>query len=380
MDTLRHMHALDKLVSLLSKNNKYIVTQVCGILNNLCPSSLGKVDSLRILQAPHFLSLLRTNKNKGVVRGAKLVLEQIDLSKNGLSQEIVNGNGDLDKILESLFYLDEDNTSDQEERKTPSRKMNNTEEMKNKNIREDGALVSTKKPTTNKIKSKIRPKIIKKLSFLTENESNIGKTEKLRSPVHYSIKSSPNRTELIDQAKNGSQSSVKTLTYEHDTPKNSPQRDPPPPPAPQSYQGNDVYWATDELYPPYPYAPPYPQYPHYLDMPPPNLYHTRPMTHHIGYLPHHYMSMTPTQKYPYSAHNSPYKRTPCSPRPMRPYHFNEALNQHYAQQQQQQQQHYRMPTNSSLSRHEIAINQARLDKHSKSRSYTDSQGDLVTDL
>ena len=79
MQTLRQMKALDKLISLLSEDNEYIVTQVCGILNNLSSSSLENVDSLRSLNNPHFLTLLRKDRNRGVVRGAKLVLERMIL-------------------------------------------------------------------------------------------------------------------------------------------------------------------------------------------------------------------------------------------------------------------------------------------------------------
>ena len=66
MQTLRQMKALDKLISLLSEDNEYIVTQVCGILNNLSSSSLENVDSLRSLNNPHFLTLLRKDRNRGV--------------------------------------------------------------------------------------------------------------------------------------------------------------------------------------------------------------------------------------------------------------------------------------------------------------------------
>ena len=142
MQTLRQMKALDKLISLLSEDNEYIVTQVCGILNNLSSSSLENVDSLRSLNNPHFLTLLRKDRNRGVVRGAKLVLERMILSKNGLSQESINGTVDLDQVLESLYYLNEDNNPNQDEGRTPTRKMNHTDEVltgKNENTREDGA-------------------------------------------------------------------------------------------------------------------------------------------------------------------------------------------------------------------------------------------------
>ena len=75
MQTLRQMKALDKLISLLSEDNEYIVTQVCGILNNLSSSSLENVDSLRSLNNPHFLTLLRKDRNRGVaLRSVQLEL------------------------------------------------------------------------------------------------------------------------------------------------------------------------------------------------------------------------------------------------------------------------------------------------------------------
>ena len=390
MQIVRKLNALGKLVTLLSSDNEFVLAHVCGILNNLSASSAENVATLWDLRAPQLLDKLKTNKNKLIVERAENVLKHLIASRNDeLSAESI---GDPENLEPNEPNLLEEERTDPSFRNLDIHRVRIKDEESQTSIseinREDEVLKKIrKKSKQNKI-----PSFIKKLSFRKEDSDQtsdqIDRNSNQQSPSHFQVDTSPHRPDTKGaELPTGSQSSVKTLvsTQEYSTPQNSPQT--------QHYKHyphmhHDLLSVVrpDEIYPQYPYAASYP-YPHHLiDMPPPPgpMYPTRPMSHapHIGYVPPHYMNMR--SKYvhqgAYSAHNSPYKPShvhASPPPPLRPNHFNQSLNFQYTQEP------YRMSSDlqlNQISRHDAAIMKARLDKHSKSRSYTDSQGDLVTDL
>ena len=388
MQIVRKLNALGKLITLLSSDNDFVLTHVCGILNNLCASSSENIATLWDLRAPQLLDKLKTNRNKTIVERAENVLKQLIMSRN---EELLT-----EESLGDPGYLDSNEPISSEEKTVqniaPLRKLDtyrvkvkDIETAKNENIREDEVLRSGEKIRKKSKQNKI-PSFIKKLSFRKEESdqtTELDRNNNQQSPSHFQVDTSPNRPETNTELPTGSQCSVKTLipTQEYSTPQNSPQiQHFQPKHYPQTHHELIPMVRPEEIYPQYPYASSYPYPHHLLDMPQPAgpIYPSRPILHapHFGYITPHYIH----SKYPhhgeYSAQNSPYKpiHAHASPTlPMRPNHFN----------QSQCTQPYRMSSNQPLnqiSRHDAAIMKARLDKHSKSRSYTDSQGDLVTDL
>nr|APZ80421.1 Adenomatous polyposis coli [Oopsacas minuta] len=382
MQTIRQLNALEKLVSLLSDENEFVLTHVCGILNNLSASSSENVVSLWQLRAPQLLNQLRANKNRNIVERAEIVLKHLIISKNGvsLSNEFTEESLISENLIEDFDYPNEATHSDTAPEEIIPVQTQNPDTKKKEQIQanrsEDEFSKSNEKPAK-KTKTKKKSKIMQKLSFIIKDESIASasknendKIDPTMSPSHFKVDTFPDRLDFSLQKSTGSHSSAKTLT-----PHSSPQ-------APHHYLPcpHDICVRTDEIYPQYPCMHSYQphQYPHHLlDMPPPQMYHRRPVTQpdyissHFMNIPQHHHHKYPHHS-PYSAHNSPYKHSPYSPQPMRPNHFNQAVNIHYTQQQP-----HRM---NQISRHDAAMMKARLDKNSKLRSYTDSQGDLVTDL
>ena len=380
MQIVRKLNALGKLVTLLSSDNDFVLTHVCGILNNLCASNSENVATLWDLRAPQLLEKLKTNRNKTIVERAENVLKHLIMSRNEelLDSVSIDDAGHLE--ANELGQSQEETTAFPSHRKFETYQVRikdyDSQTARNEITREDDIVRSSEKIRKKNKQNKI-PSFIKKLSFRkdeSEPTTDLERNNNQQSPSHFQVDTSPNRPETNSELPTNSQSSVLTLEHSpqihHFQPKHYQ----------QTHHELLPMVRPDEIYPQYPYPASY-GYPHHLvDMPPPGtMYPSRPIPHapHIGYITSHYMNIH--SKFPYSAHNSPYKPSHihASPSPpLRPNHFNQALNAQFTQP-------YRMSSNlqlNQISRHDDAIMKARLDKHSKSRSYTDSQGDLVTDL
>ena len=403
METIQQQGALNKLVSLLNSENNFVLMHVCGILNNLSASNPENVETLWKLRTPQYLEELNQLDNSIVSERAGMVLKHLITMKDGL-EEVDRDNCLLNGVrMESVqdaslaFDVDDINFNFEPEFSSPVHKPKievtkvrvkdgSHTPVKGDKMREEDLLASTEK--VHKYKDSLKRSLFKKISSIrkSSNPMDFEKAPNMQE-VRFSLDTSPKRGSVNSDTRSGSQSSVKTLVTNSDThtPQNSPRRlhyhsSPFSHPHTEAY--SHMIHANDVI-PQYPYPNSYQSYPHHLIDPP-----TQPplaIAHspHIGYM-HHYM---PNYHQPhryhhplYSPHGSPSKHVPHaydSSLPLRPGHFPHPHIIPY------RQQPYRMPGNpqpNQISRHDAAIIQARLDKYSKDRSYTDSQGDLVTDL